>query len=404
MNFPVQGNQSPHGEIRWIEAFNAGSHEIPAHGVVEMEDAQESNHRLILNVKRPTDQGLSNIAFNGHQPIIPGEKGWVTLEPAYALYNGSIATPSPGQNWGSEKDSFLLIPHRNGTKVIGDADTTLQIALVERHSIAQYGVMQENWVSATPVAYGCVKRCDDAAGSNPGGNMVRVFFPVVSGGLPNVVAGDIVGFDEGPNPKGTDRFSNPILQFHCVSPYIDDPVGTQKLWASSNSLRPGWAVDADMVDKFPYGSSSDFTTEGGNLTHTHTLGSATTGITIGNHSGITTNSGFAVIADHPDHAHKITLTTTQVGEDVAGSPVSAVLDQPFPVCTDDDVWDEGCSNTITLDHTDSGHTHTVPTLTHVVTDPGHTHSLTSANHLPPFKRRIFIIRVDNSVSPASAMC
>lgn len=118
--------RAPHRQQRWIDAVNVGSDDIPAYGVVEIvETIQDDTFRTVVQVKRPTGNGLRNVMLNGPK-IIAGlsgndaGSGVVTNDyPAYALYSGG--TPEVGEIWGSTANSFALKPGASGFMIIGDA-------------------------------------------------------------------------------------------------------------------------------------------------------------------------------------------------------------------------------------------------------------------------------------------
>ncbi|HZZ73622.1 MAG TPA: hypothetical protein VFE24_15320 [Pirellulales bacterium] len=241
----------------------------------------------------------------------------------------------------------------------------------------RWGLCQANWTYTGGVypsqgGHGrvSVQACDDSVGSNPHGAAIVVYLPNGASGDPNLVAGDVIAFVLADN--GT-----PV----CISAYLDDPIGTVKMFTGSSAqVRPGWACMAggdeskhlngaswNMEDRFARHSCSDgkVGTTGGSDTHDHT------GVTGYNETGIT-------IDDHPDHVHPLTSSyLLDIRGDLSGK-----------VITDLAGYTEGVH--------DNTASHDPLVLTHNVVDEGHAHTLAADSNIPAYRYLRFIERIDNS--------
>ena len=117
-------------ECRWMEAV-AGDYDIPAFGLVQITGATwEEPGRTVLSAVRPTNTNCQRIAINSWKPIAASDYGLVTCEgPSYVLYD-TADTPAIGQEWGPEADSFKAAKGKCGLIILGAADTTRGIVLV----------------------------------------------------------------------------------------------------------------------------------------------------------------------------------------------------------------------------------------------------------------------------------
>lgn len=143
-----QDNRSAHQQQRFIEIENVGAHQIPPFGVCEVVESQRPESatqqtpgggRTVLQVKRPTADGLCNVVVNGPLAVAPGASCAIATNdyPTVALWavSGAESPPVSGQIWGTVKDQFHLGPGRQGFAVAGDADaatSTVRVFRAER--------------------------------------------------------------------------------------------------------------------------------------------------------------------------------------------------------------------------------------------------------------------------------
>jgi hypothetical protein len=145
----------------------------------------------------------------------------------------------------------------------------------------KWGLCQANWIENTPYCdYVVVKECDDCKGNNPVDPTLEVLLPTANDHDPNVVSGYVIAFAQ------TTDGSNV-----CVSDYMDDKIGTCKMWSGVNLDVPlGWAVmdgddnstgsGIDLKDKFVRGTVAQSGNTGGEPNHNHVI--------------------TVIIADHPE--------------------------------------------------------------------------------------------------------
>lgn len=115
--------------IRWIEAKNIGSTEIPPFGVVEVYSAAlENPGRIMIEVRRPTVDSKTPVAINSFKPIPANDYGVVTFDaPVVALYTGTA--PTSGEEWGATDDQYYLTKGHTGFISLGDIDSDRDIGL-----------------------------------------------------------------------------------------------------------------------------------------------------------------------------------------------------------------------------------------------------------------------------------
>lgn len=98
---------------RFVPIVNTETHEIPPHGIVEIDDTEydADTGEVIWKIKRPTADGVTNILINSHQKVFgsgePKKKyGMATMDfPAVVKMDDNSATV--GQIWGAQTDSYL---------------------------------------------------------------------------------------------------------------------------------------------------------------------------------------------------------------------------------------------------------------------------------------------------------
>ena len=139
-------------------------------------------------------------------------------------------------------------------------------------SKCQWGKAKENWTDNDPDCdHVIVYPCDDCDGANPDTSTeVTVLLPSSAEQDPNVVADDVVAYEEAADDT-----------YVCNSDYLDDKIGTVKMWAKESAdIPPGWAIMNGSANAAPEGTGIDLTDrfvraagepgeEGGEPSHTH---------------------------------------------------------------------------------------------------------------------------------------
>jgi hypothetical protein len=267
-----------------------------------------------------------------------------------------------------------------------------------------WGVAKTNWEDNGANCDSVdVNPCEDCEGTNPdAGTTHTVYLPKNAERDPNVIAGEVIGYEISSNAT-----------YCCVSDYLDDKIGTIKMWAlSSGAIPPGWGIcdgngnsvvnggsAIDLVDRFVRGASTSGASGGGN-DHTHEFT-----FTIEPHTT-------AELAISLDHTHNITVephTVEQLRHEhqiVTGTP----FDEGTGVERDKPGF---CTNWPTAAETTEGDCTGLPwgPLEHFADiDPAYgggvypaqelehnwTFTINEAENLPEYIEMIFIERLDNS--------
>ena len=141
-------------------------------------------------------------------------------------------------------------------------------------AVTYWGVAKTNWEDNGATCDSVdINPCDDCEGANPdAGTTVTVLLPKSAEQDPNVIASEVIAYVATVDATSV-----------CASDYLDDKIGTVKMWVlASGAVPPGWAVmngsdnsapagsAIDLTDKFVRGSSSAGGT-GGTANHTHTF-------------------------------------------------------------------------------------------------------------------------------------
>jgi len=113
-------------KIRWFEAVQDGSVEIPPFAVCEVTGAETRSEGnlsigLVLKVRRPTAANLFGCVINGPSPITTSgsRRGAVTYDsPMLALYD-TADTPAYGDSFGTQANLFTLKKGNAGFGIIG---------------------------------------------------------------------------------------------------------------------------------------------------------------------------------------------------------------------------------------------------------------------------------------------
>ncbi len=288
-------------------------------------------------------------------------------------------------NPGSKSHALWV---RNGSSRF-DGDVYIQNLKAARLATAS-----ADWTNVAAPNIPFVDATDDATGA-----AVRIYLPRTSQRDPNVRNGDKVAYMWGWDNKA-----------YAISDYLDDKIGTIKIWSGNVAdIPPGWALcdgvanaagsGYDLSARFVKGGNTPGVT-GGSSSHTHAAHPATntdtktTGVGVNSaSSGVTVASAKTGITvdDHTDcHAHGISPTLVYVEQ----GAYSTVQVYSSPIATD--------STCPVLAHTvnDPAHSHAVsdPGHSHGVSDAGHYHTVPqlghdTVNHEPPFMVLAYIERI-----------
>lgn len=138
-----------------------------------------------------------------------------------------------------------------------------------------WGQAVMNWARNAGDPYALCNPCDDRLGANPDtAATVRVYLPASPGRDPNVVAGQVIGYVPGPTVL---IGATPTPTATAVAGYLDDAIGTVKMWTSTLAVPAGWEEYAGMQGRFPVGYKSGdasfgtLESTGGSAEHCHAI-------------------------------------------------------------------------------------------------------------------------------------
>lgn len=311
---------------------------------------------------------------------------------------GTASTAHTGGQPTALVDTITELVDHNGVNV--------QWMLVDRGGTTTnshfWGKATANWTdNGASCDHVTVNPCDDCEGANPTAAVVTVLLPKSAEQDPNVVSGDIVSYTVTTDATNV-----------CVSDYLDEKIGTVKMWAlGSAQIQPGWAVmngsdnaapngtGFDLTDKFVRGHSSSGGT-GGTASHTHTFT-----FTIEPH----TVAELAISLDHDHVATTFPHTVEELRHEhpiALGTPFDEgdILEKDKPTtCTGWPLADFGAEGSCSGDSWGP--------LNHVIdVEPAYGGGVLPSydlhhqfylvideeEHLPEYMEMIFIERIDNS--------
>jgi hypothetical protein len=291
-----------------------------------------------------------------------------------------------------------------------------------------FGEAVENWRdnAGGSCATVTVRPRDDCTGATGTTSQLTVYLPRAGDKDPNVCQDDIIAIHH-VGPKGGGSTNT----YMCVSDYLDDKIGTVKMWTGDVADIPcGWAIMNGSANAAPEGSGIDMTDrfvkagltanqQGGTGQHSHEIDvriDSTTAIELAqvlqNIQGLFTVNIPDHTVDDLDHEHNLDAETPSTGwETDSITWTGAVHAQWTPDknrrvgCTDGPTDADGsCTGGAwgPLDH--DGATIEVKYPGSAGTGGGaaainYTTASTEiypAEHIPPFKTLIFIERINNA--------
>lgn len=236
----------------------------------------------------PNNPGISVAKPYGSRTI--GQFNVGEVYPAFLptqLTEDSFVAPSPADvPWRIGQNAGTADPINAGghpatlastiSELVDHNGTNVQWLLVaggeSTPSPVYWGKAKTNWVdNGANVDSVDVNPCADAEGTTPDAETTfTVLLPKTAERDPNVIADEIIAYELASD--GT---------YVCTSDYLDDKIGTVKMWAlGAAAIPPGWAIMDGSDNAAPAGSGIDLDgffvksaassgTEGGEQFHTH---------------------------------------------------------------------------------------------------------------------------------------
>jgi hypothetical protein len=274
------GEYSELDKCHWVKYINSSGETIPPYGVLRVTGTTSRNGEPFFTVAKPTAAKQKFYPINGAASVAAGAVGECTFSQQAIAALGSA--PSFGTELGPVNNSWTLSTSGTGFYYYGSKSNNRSLLLGEVVQVAsptstattevKWGLCQANWVNNDPYCdYVVVKQCDDCDGNNPVDPTIEVLLPPANESDPNVVAGYVIAFAQ------TTDSSNV-----CVSDYMDDKIGTVKMWSGVNIDVPvGWGVmdgsdnssgsGINLKDKFVRGTVAQSGGSGGENTHRHVI-------------------------------------------------------------------------------------------------------------------------------------
>jgi hypothetical protein len=243
MTFAPSGNS-----IRWLAFRNDAGQSIPAFAALRPLGVVELAGEAVLRVGQPNADGATGL-FNGPFAVDADGLGSCTSDlPCYAAYD-TLHTPAVGEMWGPVAGQWTLARDKPGYRIVGGAiDGRVQV-MAARESALRWAKAIANWANASGnnSTVSCQQATDKsgALALDGGGSPlpVTIYLPRSGFGDPNVRAGDVIAYQLDANGAAI-----------CVSDYLDDPLGTVKLWRGiETDVRGGWRILASAEGRFPVG-------------------------------------------------------------------------------------------------------------------------------------------------------
>lgn len=196
--------------------------------------------------------------------------------------------------------------------------TARRLYAVPRDDQTYWGKAAQNWDNTGLICDTVViNPCDDCEGNNTVTTQeFTIQLPLVAGRDPNVVIGNVIAYRLAGD--GT---------LVCVSDYLDDKIGTVKMWTGGiGTIPPGWAImdgtanapgaggsGISMVDRFVKGGISSGQS-GGTREHTHQVTLVIQPHTVAETTHVH-NVGVSVephTRDELSHHHKVLIVTANI--------------------------------------------------------------------------------------------
>lgn len=230
---------------------------------------QLSNWREATNLGTPNQSAFDGVGTEikcaplGQLPVMPGMPNAGNLAPSSPIHG-----PELQQLLGRQIKNARVT---GGYTFLGET-TLLHACLIK------WAVARADWVNLPGNgSYVVVWPCENSAGANPKPlDEMRVYLPRPTAVAalspakdPNVRTGDVIAYVGDINCNPT-----------AVGNYLDEPIGTMKMWTKTGTLPAGWVImdgtanaspgsGINMTDKFPMGHATTPATTGGSTTHTH---------------------------------------------------------------------------------------------------------------------------------------
>lgn len=413
----IPGILSRLNQNHWLPFRNDSGETVPPYAVMRVTGTETVHGQTILTIGKPDGSNQNWYAINGPGQIAANSIAGCTLSPS-AIIRVESGTPSNGDEWGPSSGNWGIGSSGSRFFIFGSKTSGRNLNLVEAVQTTSasktfWGLTQSNWVdNGTSCDHVPVKKCDDCEGSNPSGDNINVLLPKANDADPNVIATTVIAYAEADD--GT---------YVCVSDYMDDAIGTVKMWTGSYlSVPSGWAVcngqdnspanggtGINLIEKFVRGAKSTGS-RGGSETHTHEID-----VFVSPHSAVQVALALKVmqgildvqIGDHTQselsHEHPIGLDTVSNG-----------WPADYESWTPDQAARLNCTNPPVDDSADCTTAPTWGPLNHEVTvevkypnaeASGYASALSHNDayavahpeeHLPPYVDIIFIERLNNA--------
>lgn len=232
--------------------------------------------------------------------------GGLSSTDAAATVDGHALMFPVGANWPTSTGAPLTIQNTYGLR----ADDNDPVLIAWNEAADDWDVIQtprktllwfeatDDWSDGSPPTVAAQQT--DADGSNPRGALLIM--------LPRTMSGDPAVFIGAPGTFSFDAEGNPV----CQSDYMDDAIGTVKMWSLDDAVPVGWQL-CDGTN-----GTVDMTGDGGRFAK-HVDGDSVRdsggeqfhgGGAVNNH-GDHPSLGDHTIANHPGHEHNVPESTAE---------------------------------------------------------------------------------------------
>jgi hypothetical protein len=115
---PQPHYRTPAVPERWWTCRNDDTVELPAYGVVEVDDEDEESGEIIYVIKKLGTTWPKRVALLGERAVEPDGYAAITFEPALALCDAA-AVPGPKEAWGIKPNETKLFKGYPGFRAMG---------------------------------------------------------------------------------------------------------------------------------------------------------------------------------------------------------------------------------------------------------------------------------------------